>query len=86
MRPDIAARWPERQFRQHFKLQTVSGETLPVLREVSLLTAPLTRRTRILKKLKSFNLILNEHKHFKYKIVRHELGLNDTKCSVIDLA
>jgi hypothetical protein len=28
VRPDIAARWPERQLSQRFKLQAVSGETL----------------------------------------------------------
>jgi hypothetical protein len=36
VRPDIAAGWPERQLRQSFKLQTVSGETLPILKEVFL--------------------------------------------------
>jgi hypothetical protein len=35
VRPDIAAGWPERQLRR-FKLQTVSGETLPILKEVFL--------------------------------------------------
>jgi hypothetical protein len=36
VRPDIAAGWPERQLRQRFKLQAVSGETLPILKEVFL--------------------------------------------------
>jgi hypothetical protein len=35
-RPDIAARWPERQPHPGFKLQTVSGESLPILKEVLL--------------------------------------------------
>jgi hypothetical protein len=43
VRPDIAAGWPERQLRQRFKLQTVSGETLPILKEV-FLTVTLGRR------------------------------------------
>jgi hypothetical protein len=36
VRPDIADGWPERQLRQRFKLQTVSGEKLPILKEVFL--------------------------------------------------
>jgi hypothetical protein len=36
VRPDITAGWPERQLNQHFKLQMVSGEALPVLKEVFL--------------------------------------------------
>jgi hypothetical protein len=36
MRSDIAAGWPERQLSQRFNLQTVSGETLPILKEVFL--------------------------------------------------
>jgi hypothetical protein len=43
VRPDIAARWPERQPNQRFQLQTVSGEALPILKEV-LLTLTLGRR------------------------------------------
>jgi hypothetical protein len=43
VRPDIAAGWPERQPNQRFKLQTVSGEALPVLKEV-FLTLSLGRR------------------------------------------
>jgi hypothetical protein len=43
VRPDIGAGWPERQLRQSFKLQTVSGETLPILNEV-FLTITLGRR------------------------------------------
>jgi hypothetical protein len=35
-RPDIADGWPERQPNQRFTLQTVSGETLPILKEVFL--------------------------------------------------
>jgi hypothetical protein len=35
-RPDIAAEWPERQPDQRFKLQMVSGEAMPVLKEVFL--------------------------------------------------
>jgi hypothetical protein len=35
-RPDIAEGWPERQPNQLFTLQTVSGETLPTLKEVFL--------------------------------------------------
>jgi hypothetical protein len=35
VRPDIAAGWPERQLRR-FKLQRVSGEKLPTLKEVFL--------------------------------------------------
>jgi hypothetical protein len=42
-RPDIAAGWPERQLNQRFKLKTVSGESLPVLKEV-FLTLTLERR------------------------------------------
>jgi hypothetical protein len=42
-RPDIAARWPERQPDQRFTLQTVSGEALPILKEV-FLTLTLGRR------------------------------------------
>jgi hypothetical protein len=33
-RPDIAAKWPERPPNQHFTLQTVSREALPILKEV----------------------------------------------------
>jgi hypothetical protein len=36
VRPDIAAGWPESLPNQRFKLQTVSGEALPVLKEVFL--------------------------------------------------
>jgi hypothetical protein len=36
VRPDLAAGWTERQLNLRFKLQTVSGEALPVLREVFL--------------------------------------------------
>jgi hypothetical protein len=43
VRPDIATGWPERQPNQHFKLQTVSGEALPILKEV-FLTLTLGRR------------------------------------------
>jgi predicted aspartyl protease len=42
-RPDIAARWPERQPNQRFTLQTVSGEALPFVKEV--LTVNLGRRS-----------------------------------------
>jgi hypothetical protein len=35
-RPDIAAGWPESQPDQRFRLQTASGEALPILREVFL--------------------------------------------------
>lgn len=35
-RPDIAAGWPEGQRNQRFKLQTVSGEALPIEKEVFL--------------------------------------------------
>jgi hypothetical protein len=42
-RPDIAAGWPERQPHPGFTLQTVSGESLPILKEV-LLTLTLERR------------------------------------------
>jgi hypothetical protein len=35
-RPDIAAEWPERQPDQRFRLQTASGEALPILKEVFL--------------------------------------------------
>jgi hypothetical protein len=42
-RPDIAARWPERQPHPGFTLQIVSGESLPILKEV-LLTLMLGRR------------------------------------------
>jgi hypothetical protein len=42
-RPDIAAGWPERQLNQRFTLQTVSGEALPILKEV-FLTLTLGRR------------------------------------------
>jgi hypothetical protein len=41
-RPDIAAGWPERQPHPGFTLQTVSGESLPILKEV-LLTLTLGR-------------------------------------------
>jgi hypothetical protein len=37
VRPDIATGWPERQLSQRFKLKTVSGETLPILKEVFLI-------------------------------------------------
>jgi hypothetical protein len=43
VRPDIAAGWPERQPNPGFKLQTVSGGSLPILKEV-LLTLKLGRR------------------------------------------
>jgi hypothetical protein len=43
VRPDIAAGWPERQPNQRFLLQTVSGEALPILKEV-FLTLTLGRR------------------------------------------
>jgi hypothetical protein len=36
IRTDIAARWPERQPTKHFTLQTLSGESLPILMEVFL--------------------------------------------------
>jgi hypothetical protein len=42
-RPDIAAGWPERQPNQRFRLQTASGEALPILKEV-FLTLTLGRR------------------------------------------
>jgi hypothetical protein len=42
-RPDIANGWPERQQNQLFTLQTVSGEKLPILKEV-FLTLTLGRR------------------------------------------
>jgi hypothetical protein len=42
-RPDIAAGWPKRQPNPGFTLQTVSGESLPILKEV-LLTLNLGRR------------------------------------------
>jgi hypothetical protein len=42
-RPDIAAGWPERQTKKHFTLQTVSGEALPIIKEV-FLTLTLGRR------------------------------------------
>jgi hypothetical protein len=42
-RPDIAAGWPERQPNPHFMLQTISGGSLPILKEV-LLTLTLGRR------------------------------------------
>jgi hypothetical protein len=42
-RPDITVRWPERQPNQRFSLQTVSGEALPILKEV-FLTLILGRR------------------------------------------
>jgi hypothetical protein len=41
-RPDIAAGWPEREPNPSFTLQTVSGESLPILKEV-LLTLTLGR-------------------------------------------
>jgi hypothetical protein len=41
-RPDIATRWPERQSNPGFTLQTVSGESFPILKEV-LLTLTLER-------------------------------------------
>jgi hypothetical protein len=38
-RPDVAAGWPERQPNPNFPLQTVSGGSLPILKEVlSILT------------------------------------------------
>jgi hypothetical protein len=42
-RPDIAAGWPERQPNPNFTLQTLSGGSLPILKEV-LLTLTLGRR------------------------------------------
>jgi hypothetical protein len=42
-RPDIAAGWPERQPKPGLALQTVSGEALPILKEVPL-TLTLGRR------------------------------------------
>jgi hypothetical protein len=42
-RPDIVAGWPERQRNQRFTLQTVSGEALPIQKEV-FLTLTLGRR------------------------------------------
>jgi hypothetical protein len=42
-RPDIAAGWPERQPHPGFTLQTVSGESLLILKDV-LLTFMLGRR------------------------------------------
>jgi hypothetical protein len=41
-RPDIAARWPERQPNQRYVLQTVSGEALPIKKGV-FLTSTLCR-------------------------------------------
>jgi hypothetical protein len=38
------------------------------------LTASLPRGTRIIKIPRFFKSILNEYKHFKYKMVRHKLG------------
>jgi hypothetical protein len=35
-RPDVTARWPERQLNHRFTLQMVSGETLPILKDVFL--------------------------------------------------
>lgn len=35
-RPNITAGWPERQPHQYYVLQTVSGEALPILKEVFL--------------------------------------------------
>ncbi|XP_023718761.1 uncharacterized protein LOC111870591 [Cryptotermes secundus] len=43
VRPDIAAGWPERQPNPDFSLQTVSGGSLPILKEV-LLTLTLGRQ------------------------------------------
>ncbi|XP_033607223.1 uncharacterized protein LOC117282280, partial [Cryptotermes secundus] len=43
VRPDIAAGWPERQPNPDFTLQTVSGGSLPILKEV-LLTLTLGRQ------------------------------------------
>jgi hypothetical protein len=43
-RPDIAAGWHEREPNQRFTLQTVSGETLPILKDV-FLTLNLGRRS-----------------------------------------
>lgn len=37
IRANIAAGWPERQQNQRYMLQTVSGETLPILKEVFLI-------------------------------------------------
>jgi hypothetical protein len=42
-RPNITAGWPERQPHPGFTLQTLSGEFLPILKEV-LLTLTLGRR------------------------------------------
>jgi hypothetical protein len=42
-RPDIATGWPKRELNQCFMLQTVSGEALPILKEV-FLTLSLGRR------------------------------------------
>jgi hypothetical protein len=39
-RPNITAGWPERQPHQCYTLQMVSGEALPVLKEVFLTTGP----------------------------------------------
>jgi hypothetical protein len=38
-RPNITARWPKRELNQHFTLQMVSGEALPILNEVFLTLA-----------------------------------------------
>jgi hypothetical protein len=38
-RPDIMAEWPERQLNEHYTVQAVSGETLPILKEVFLTLA-----------------------------------------------
>jgi hypothetical protein len=37
IRADITAGWPERQQNQCYMVQTVSGETLPILKEVFLI-------------------------------------------------
>jgi hypothetical protein len=63
VRPDIAAGWPERQLNQCFKLQTVSEEVLPILKEVFLtlnLTLTLTLGQRPLKILVFVASITNE--------------------------
>jgi hypothetical protein len=43
-RLDIADGWPERQLNRRFTLQTVSGEDIPILKEV-FLTLTLGRRS-----------------------------------------
>jgi hypothetical protein len=56
-RPDIATGWPERQPNQRYMLQTVSGEVLPILKEVSL---PLNQGRRPVKILVFITNITNE--------------------------